>query len=173
MFRDVNDHNVYLKPGDLYVSNKPIRITTVLGSCVSICLYDTVLKTGGMNHFMLPYKRPKDEQIPKYGDVAIHSLIKKMEEMGSSRKSMVAKIIGGADNTGGIKGYFCIGESNHSAAVDILEEYRIKIIRKNIGGNKGRKVIFFPQTGQVYMKFLEYREAEKFQQLEKVIRQAK
>ena len=51
-------HSVYaarVLPGQYYVSDSEDEmITTVLGSCISACIRERVLKLGGMNHFMLP-----------------------------------------------------------------------------------------------------------------------
>ncbi len=42
-----------IMPGEYFVSQDPMIVYTVLGSCVSVCIRDTVLAIGGMNHFML------------------------------------------------------------------------------------------------------------------------
>ena len=46
--------NYFLKPGYILIASKPTVISTVLGSCVSVCLYDRKRGAGGMNHFQLP-----------------------------------------------------------------------------------------------------------------------
>jgi len=44
---------VTLNPGDHYATNQDVILSTLLGSCVSACLYDPVNKVMGMNHFLL------------------------------------------------------------------------------------------------------------------------
>ena len=78
--------NYFLKPGYILLSVKPTVISTVLGSCVSVCLYDRKMKTGGMNHFQLPYARDKDKTTARFGNVATQYLIRLMIHGGSKKK---------------------------------------------------------------------------------------
>src|SRR6185503_16258878 len=41
---------VYLAPGRLYASAGPVQVTTILGSCVAVCLWDAHERVGGINH---------------------------------------------------------------------------------------------------------------------------
>ena len=63
-----------LEPGYVYITLKPTIITTILGSCVSVALYDRVLKFGGMNHYLMPSKQGDDGRSSKYGNYAIFAL---------------------------------------------------------------------------------------------------
>ena len=45
---------VKVLPGEYYVSHEDLVIMTVLGSCIAACLWDSRMRVGGMNHFMLP-----------------------------------------------------------------------------------------------------------------------
>ena len=69
---------IFIYPGNLEVSVKPIMFTTILGSCVAVCIWDNKLKFGGMNHFMLPLWNGEGLASPKYGNIAIDKLVKKM-----------------------------------------------------------------------------------------------
>ncbi len=40
-------HAAKIGPGELYASKRDILIVTVLGSCVSVCLMDPVLRLAG------------------------------------------------------------------------------------------------------------------------------
>ena len=85
-----------LMPGELYCDRTPQCLTTVLGSCVALCLWDSHLRFGGMNHFMLP-NRPSNAPLSfKFGDVAVPELIEAMLVLGSNPRHLQAKLFGGA-----------------------------------------------------------------------------
>ena len=69
----------FLYPGAIYISPEPTLITTILGSCVAICLYDPILQIGGMNHYMLPLWNGQGLASPRYGNIAIEKLITNLE----------------------------------------------------------------------------------------------
>lgn len=139
----------YLYPSALFVKKEGHMVTTVLGSCVAICLYDKVKQVGGINHYMLPFWNGRELASPKYGNIAIESLVKKMEILGSSRINMIAKVFGGANQLNHNSG---VGERNFQIAKEMLEDYNIKIVAKSIGGHNGRKINFNTSTGEVFMK---------------------
>jgi len=132
----------YLKTSELYVSRKSCKITTVLGSCVAVCLWDKELKYGGMNHFLLPQYNTYSSYAPspKFGDFAINDLILKMNNLGSRTKNLQASIYGGAKifNIG-----LNIGEKNIAMAFDVLKRKKIPIIQSDTGGLIARKIIFY------------------------------
>ena len=87
----------YLYPSALFAEKKPYLVDTVLGSCVAVCLFDTRLKIGGINHFMLPLWNGNGLASPKFGNIATEKLIEKMLRNGSSAKDLIAKVFGGAN----------------------------------------------------------------------------
>ncbi|MEA3450431.1 MAG: chemotaxis protein CheD [Bacteroidota bacterium] len=132
----------YLKTSELYVSRKSCKITTVLGSCVAVCLWDKELRYGGMNHFLLPQYNVNSSYAPspKFGDYAINDLILKMNNLGSKTSNIRAKVFGGAKifNIG-----LNIGEKNIGMAFDVLKKRKIPIIQQDTGGLIPRKIIFY------------------------------
>jgi chemotaxis protein CheD len=144
----------YLYPAALYASIYPTIISTLLGSCVAVCLYDPVRKFGGMNHFMLPEWNGEGVSSPKFGDVAIRMLIDKMLKQGSSKKNLIAKVFGGAAVLETKQQVFFIGERNIKVAYDMLEAENIKIVAASTGGTRGRKILFNSYTGEVRQKYI-------------------
>ncbi len=126
-------------------------VTTVLGSCVAVCLFDETTGIGGINHYMLPFWNGSELASPKYGNIAIESLTKKMELLGCKRENLVAKVFGGANQLGHSIG---VGQRNIKVAEEILSELKIKIVAKSLGGHKGRKLNFNTSTGEVLMKYI-------------------
>lgn len=126
----------------------------MLGSCVSICLWDTQLKHGGINHFMLPFWNGDGLPTPKFGNIALEKLLEKMQQLGSRRSNLVAKVFGGSKQLEKGKSIFNVGERNIMLAFDLLKEAGIPVISHHIGGEKGRKLKFCTRTGEVLMKLL-------------------
>jgi chemotaxis protein CheD len=145
----------FLYPGTIYAEKKPGRVQTILGSCVSVCLFDQSTGIGGINHFMLPWWTGSGLQSPKYGDVAIARLIEKMISLGCQRKHFVAKIFGGADQHQLGHDGFHVGMRNILASEKILQEEQIQVIARSTGGAAGRKLIYNTHSNQVFIKFLQ------------------
>lgn len=146
----VLDH--FLFPSTIFASHQPTRVQTILGSCVSVCLYDTHLRIGAINHYMLPWWNGEGMPSPKYGDVAIKKLIEKMYSLGCMKENIVAKIFGGAEQH--VMGTYNIGSRNIETAETILEQERINIIARSTGGEIGRKILFHTHTNNVLVKLL-------------------
>ncbi len=138
--------NIYhLEPGYVFVSAQGSTIRTVVGSCIAVCLWDENMKYGGMNHFLYPRVDSEGKNTAQYGNVAIPALIKLLENLGCSKKSITAQIYGGGelDNSKNNS----VGENNIIIARKILSELGIPIISEDVGGIMGRKIIFDTDTG--------------------------
>ncbi len=144
----------YLFPGHIFAHPEPHLVTTVLGSCVSVCLWDPVRKMGGINHFMLPLWNGEGLASPKYGMVAIPRLIEIMGELGSRRSDLVCKVFGGGDILRVTNGIMNVGQRNVDFAIQALAEERIPITAYDVRGPQGRKIIFNTGAGTVLMKKL-------------------
>ncbi|MEE4196753.1 MAG: chemotaxis protein CheD [Bacteroidales bacterium] len=145
----------FLYPAALYASKEPYQINTILGSCVAVCLYDPVLKAGGMCHYMLPLWNGDGLASPKYGNIAIEKLIDKMLNFGSQKYNIKAKIFGGGEVIETQNPHFNIGQRNISLATDMLSEAKIPIISSSVGGKLGRKIIFFTHSGEVKQRYVQ------------------
>jgi chemotaxis protein CheD len=139
----------YLNPCALIARRCELEITTLLGSCVSVCLWDPHLACGGMNHYMLPLWNGDGLPTPKYGNVAIENLIEKMLELGCRKEHLVAKCFGGANVLGDNSGRIHIGERNSALAEELLMIHRIPVVAQEVGGLRGMKIIFNTKSGLV------------------------
>lgn len=154
---------IVIQPGEFFVTTNPNDgIATVLGSCISVCLYDDQAGIGGMNHFMLPGDFRNDEvfssKSSRYGMFAMESLINEMMKKGAKKSNFVAKIFGGGHVLNFRKTDGNIPESNISFVQTYLDFEEIKIVASDIGGNWGRKIIFLPgDSGKVLVKKLTLR----------------
>lgn len=141
-----------LLPADWRVSSDPIAIATVLGSCVAACIYDPLLKLGGMNHFMLPDAAPGDGSA-RYGAHAMEMLINDLLKRGASRQRFQAKVFGGGNVLPGMT-LDPVGTRNGNFVLDYMRAEKIPIIAQDLFGNQPRKVVFFVQTGRTLVKRL-------------------
>ena len=144
----------FLLVGTLFAHTERHQVTTILGSCVSVCLWDHRRKIGGINHYMLPLWNGEGLASPKYGNIAIPKLIQKMLDLGADKKSLCAKIFGGGVVLSVTSPFMNIGERNILFAEDMLKQEQIPIISADTGGQLGRKLIFNTETGAVFVKKL-------------------
>jgi chemotaxis protein CheD len=151
---DQDIKTVFLYPAALIADNAPAAIHTILGSCIAVCLYDQIKKTGGMNHFMLPQWNGIGLATPKYGNIAIERLIENMISFGSRKENLIAKVFGGGAVLETSFAQFNIGERNISITFELLNEFKIPVISKSTGGKLGRKIIFNTFTGEVVQRYV-------------------
>ncbi len=142
-----------LLPGEFYISQPNEMITTVLGSCVSACIYDIARGRGGMNHFMLPSgndNSPSSDSA-RYGLFAMESLINEILKCGCKKTNLRAKLFGGGQI---IRNMSDIGRKNVQFAKTFLYAEGISLEASDLGLSYPRKINFFPDTGKVMVKRL-------------------
>jgi chemotaxis protein CheD len=137
----------YLHPGNLVVPAVPTAITTILGSCVSVCVWDWRLRLGGMNHFMLPLPSPGNAPSSRFGNTAMNELFAQLELGGSRKSSLRAHVYGGACMFPGMRSTRHLGIQNAELALAFLKARGIEIGQVDTGGSRGRKVIFNTDEG--------------------------
>lgn len=161
---DVNENNFekyFLKPGFIYVTRIPTIISTILGSCISVCMYDYNKKYGGMNHYLFPKMRNIENQNSNYGDISIIELVRIFIDYGSEIDDLFATVIGGA-HLEGIEESKLIAEDNIKICKEILNSKKIKIIGETTGGIKGRKVDFTTSDNIIKIQNLKDIDINKF-----------
>jgi chemotaxis protein methyltransferase CheR len=140
--------------GDVFASREPAIVRTVLGSCVSVCLFDPDRRIGGMNHFMLP-ESPSPSPLPsRYGVHAMELLINEVMKLGGDRRRLEAKLVGGANvlRKGGAS--FGIGDQNVEFAQSFLARERIPVVAERVGGDQPFQVAFHTHSGRVRLRTL-------------------
>lgn len=144
---------VYVVQGTYYVSANPgATLSTVLGSCISVCLLDPIAAIGGMNHFLLPHGKGADSGHIRFGVNAMEKLINELLKSGASRSNLEAKIFGGARMSATLGD---IGKQNETFAKSFLANEGIPISSESVGGTLARRVILRPATGQVKLLFVQ------------------
>ena len=94
--RELERRALNINPGGWAVEHER-PITTLLGSCVAVCLYDPKLKLAGMNHFLLPSrsKASADDDVILAGDYSMELLLNTMLNKGAAKSRIIAKAFGG------------------------------------------------------------------------------
>ena len=152
---------IHLMPGGHFVSDKDVVIGTLLGSCISACLYDPVKRVVGMNHFMLSVRKSAGPlplyltEAGRYGVNAMELIINGMLKKGARKENFHAKVFGGssllvagpdADSFNGV------GETNCRFILEFLENEGIKLVASDLGGNQGRVIRFHSRDFSVYQR---------------------
>jgi len=142
------DQILYVLQGEHQVSGAPdVVLSTILGSCVAVCLWDDVAALGGMNHFLLPFGPKAAAATPeRYGVHAMEILINALLKAGARRNRLQAKLFGGAQLSATLSD---IGQSNARFAKEFLATEDIPCLAESLGGTSARRVLFRPRTGNV------------------------
>jgi len=141
---------------DVQTAVSPDILRTVLGSCVGVCLYAASVKVGCLGHIMLPEMNDRATNKKKYADTAIPIMVEEMLSRGATRGQIVAKIAGGATmfKIGANSMMGEIGKNNANKVREILGRFNIKIISEDIGGDYGRTIDFYTETGLLKIRSL-------------------
>ncbi|MDP9125894.1 MAG: chemotaxis protein CheD [Pseudomonadota bacterium] len=157
---------VFLQPGEYCVGGAGHRIRTVLGSCVSVTLWDPVSRVGAMSHFLLATRGARSKRVDdvrgldlltldaRYGDEALRLMLHDLALRKVAPTACHAKIFGGGnmfphDHAGGAT---AIGRRNGEAARGLLQEHGIEIASESLFGDGHRQIAFDVETGHVWAR---------------------
>ncbi len=147
--------DVYLHPGRIFVSAEPSTVRMVLGSCVAVCLWDPLRRVGGANHFLLPYPVGSGQDSPRFGNVAVQRLIEKLLALGCPKPNLLAKLFGGSCVLEAFQEKEThLGTKNVVVARKLLKEEGIPVVAEDVGGQRGRRVIFQTDDGSAWVRRL-------------------
>jgi chemotaxis protein CheD len=121
----------------------------MLGSCVEVCLWDRKLRMGGAVHYLLP--GVPGAAARNSGRQGIQELVSAMLNAGARIQNIVGKIFGGASMIPELRGSH-IGDLNIETAHACLSELRVLALQEDVGGERGRKITFLTDTGEVILK---------------------
>ncbi|MBN2039824.1 MAG: chemotaxis protein CheD [Spirochaetes bacterium] len=151
-----NKEITVIHPGEFHVSGEDKIISTLLGSCVAVCLHDPVNSVSGMNHFMLPGRITKSDIInddyAKYGTSAIYNLLLQLYKHGAKKENLIAKIFGGGHVLDKITDKKGIPFDNIRVAKLYMEIEDIPIVDIDVGDKFTRKIFMDVRSGKVFLK---------------------
>lgn len=144
---------IFLYPGHIHATREETWVSTLLGSCVAVALYDEKQGIGGLNHFLLPVaEEVGSSPSPRYGDYAISTLVEKLVDLGADRQNLKAKLYGGACVLPGTDCNEAVGKKNIDYAERALAQLGIPVVEKEVGGDHARTIQFNTRTAQVKFK---------------------
>lgn len=168
-------NKVFLKPGEIYFDFNESEVTTILGSCVSVCLFDTKLKVGAINHVVLPHNQISSNAVNldnmQFADLATIEILKLMKGYGSKKENLVVKIIGGASsfNLAYESQDANVGARNIAAVKEVLSKFKLEITSLSCGGSFGRKLKFNTRTGEIQYKTFKEKNTNVLEQIKVLI----
>ena len=165
---DVRHQSIVAKvlPGEFYVTKHSEVLTTVVGSCVSACIYDPSIGLGGMNHFMLPTgKIPPDRwentavsAANRYGNYAMEHVINDILKYGGRRERLQVKLFGGGQI---ISSMAAVGQQNIEFVRHYVLNEGLHLVASDLGDMYPRKLLFYPKKGLVRVKKLRGPDSDK------------
>lgn len=132
-------------------TSETVMISTILGSCVSACLWDPVAGVGGMNHILLPDGPREGGGGQGSGVNAMELLINAIIKQGGVKTRLQAKLFGGGKM---ISRFSDVGQRNGEFALSFLEAEGIPCQSQSLGGDQARRIQFWPFSGRARQKLL-------------------
>jgi chemotaxis protein CheD len=146
------EHRILVVQGEYVVTDDPTAVlVTLLGSCVAACLRDPVAGVGGLNHFLLPGDDNHSNQMRR-GVHAMELLVNGLLARGARRDRLEAKLFGGARMVSGLTD---VGRQNALFAERFLQREGIALVSSSLGGDRARRIQYWPVSGRVRHLFVE------------------
>lgn len=147
---------IFLLPGQWAVPHEPSELTTILGPCVAVCLFDRAREVGGMNHFLLASGGAAGRERSRYGDTSCEDLVQCFFASGSRPGDLEARIVGGANvGRAAIPAGESLGERNAEMARGVLRRHGITVGFEDTGGGNARRLRFRTGVGILEVKTIE------------------
>jgi chemotaxis protein CheD len=147
---------IYLKPGELYLGERPAVVTTTLGSCLSLIFFNQDQRLGAICHALLPIDEHQEKSF-RFVDRAFSWMLAQFQARDISPKQIQVKLFGGADvldMAGGDCSPLTVGQRNIRQALELVKAHGLRVQVSCLGGNRGRKIFFFTHMGVVLLKKL-------------------
>ena len=142
---------VFLKPGEIYIGEKPAEVSTILGSCISVIMFSKRAKVGAICHALLPSGRASE--VPggfRYVDSSILYMLTMLERRGIRGSELEIRLLGGSDMLECTRGNRdTVGRKNIETALRVLKDKNLGLSASDVGGTMGRKIHFSTGTGRV------------------------
>lgn len=151
---------IHLKPGEIHFSETPERIATILGSCVTIILYNSRFHISAVCHSVLPSAK-EERHIPggkekyRYMDIAFNEMYRWFESKGIKNQEIIVKAFGGSNilqiDPSASKNS-TIGIQNIEKVLQLVLNKKLRFSSIDLGGDSGRKLYIYTHTGEVQVR---------------------
>lgn len=153
---------IYLKPGEIYFAETPVKVVTVLGSCISVTMHSRMRCAGAICHAVMPFQnrkslnRQQNVEAFRYVDRSIDWMLSRFRRIGIETECIEVRVYGGAEIFSLNKGHrsIAVGTKNIETAMRILRDKKMNLTECNVGGSKGRKIVFYTDTGDVIADYV-------------------
>lgn len=152
----------HLKPRECHITSKPTLVSTILGSCLAVTMFDPATSIGGICHAFLPSvgEFPDVSEPCRFVDSAISFLLRGFEKRGVDRFQLEIKMFGGGEALAGVEyetlrhysNRMRIGARNLARAREVLAREGLTVMSSDVGGSFGRKLLFLTHTGGAWVK---------------------
>ena len=154
-FSHLRTEHLMIAEGKIY--KEPLLVQTVLGSCVSVSFFHRRNALGAIFHSLLPEYKSYESEGPnnavfRYVDSAIDKIVDMFARANIKPSALECKVFGGASAL--FPKEISVGERNVRVAFESLAKYNLRVVASNVGGVRGRKILFLPHTGDVFVKLL-------------------
>ena len=147
-------------PGECVLTSEPLRVVAVLGSCVAVTFHDPESRLSAMCHALFPSRRRGGRQAEcdspyRFVDEAVSRLVERLERHGVPRARLEVKVFGGSESAPQVRrpaAGALLGRGNVKAAFDVAQERGLRVDASDVGGRRGRTLVFFTCTGEVLLK---------------------
>jgi chemotaxis protein CheD len=136
--------------GELVIAKSPVRLLTVLGSCVAVCLWSPIGNVGGMNHYLLPYATDEVKGL-QYGSVSLPHLITAMRKAAGNSTQLRAVVVGGSSL---FSTSDKLASGNVEVALEQLGRLQIPVLHSDVGGRTARRVVFDLESGEIQVSHI-------------------
>jgi chemotaxis protein CheD len=151
---DLNQPVIFLKPGNVFFSDRPAVVTTVLGSCISVVLHHRELRIGAICHALLPQGECLGEERLRYVDCSILWMIGVFRRREVPLHELDVKLFGGSDMWDFLSArQMSVGCQNIDAALELIQAMGLRLAASCVGGPRGRKLYFYTDTGEVLVQY--------------------
>jgi chemotaxis protein CheD len=153
------DHEpAFLNVAQGSIFHRPTMAHTVLGSCVAVTFYVPTHGLAAIFHALLPnaadYRLHAPEATPyKFVDTAIDNIFHRLLHRGVARHEIECKVFGGASAL--FAEEMSVGRRNVETAFATLAELGLRVAASNVGGERGRKIVFASSTGEIFVRMLQ------------------
>ena len=148
------------------IGDSGVALVTLLGSCVAACIRDPELGVGGLNHFLLPGdSADMGQPSARYGVHAMEVLVNDILKRGGSKSRLEAKVFGGG-NVIALSSAETVGDRNAKFVINHLKREGIKLLASDLGGDRARRIFFFPDSGRASVLKLAGTETRRLQAAE-------
>lgn len=145
--------NIYLKPGEVVVVRKPVLVSTLLGSCVSVTMFSPDSGFGAICHAMLPDSFGRSDDL-RYVDRALNYIYQKAV-LYQAESNLEIKLFGGArvlNVKNNEAAAHAVGDQNVARALEVLSSLGLTVTAADTGGLVGRRLYFCTRGGDVYLR---------------------